>query len=145
MGPLHTIWLLFQKTILSNQLIVLSLMGITKSRHKRNMSLDVLCLLTFCYHVLFFPRLCKATKLIFCALNSLLKTIQETDSSKPLPQWPTYAAILKKLTEEDGINFFQSQEIQGFADAESFFTAHCEDYCKLSNVSGLDWLGLTFR
>jgi hypothetical protein len=68
---------------------------------------------------------------ILGALNSLLKTIQETDklASKPLHQWPTYAATQKKFTEEGGEKSYQSQVVQCLSGAETYYAAHCEDYC----------------
>ena len=49
---------------------------------------------------------------ILGALTSLLKTLKETNklSSRPLDQWPTYAATLRKITEEEGSKVYQCQD-----------------------------------
>ena len=48
---------------------------------------------------------------ILGALNSRLKTLKETDklASKPLAQWTTYAATLRKCMKEDGKTIYQCQ------------------------------------
>lgn len=68
---------------------------------------------------------------ILCAMNSLLRTVQETEklSSKPLSAWPTYVATRKKFTEEGGIKYYQSQEVRQVSVAETFFSSHCDEYC----------------
>ena len=66
------------------------------------------------------------------ALTSLLKTLKETEklSSKPLDQWPTYAATLSKCTEEEGNRVYQCQELKHFSEAVRLYTSRCEDYCR---------------
>ena len=68
---------------------------------------------------------------ILGALNSLLKTVQETEklASRPLNQWPTFSATLKKFTEEDGIKSYQCQEVKLLSQAEVFYETHYPDYC----------------
>ena len=41
---------------------------------------------------------------ILGALNNLLRTVKETNklNAKPLDQWPTFAATMKKITDQDG-------------------------------------------
>ena len=53
---------------------------------------------------------------ILGALTGLLKTLKETNklASKPLDQWPTYAATIRKVTEEDGSKVYQCQELKRF-------------------------------
>ena len=67
---------------------------------------------------------------IFGALNSLLKTLKETDklASKPLAQWTTYSATLKKCTKEDGKTIYQSQLIKKCSEAESYYSSKYEGY-----------------
>lgn len=68
---------------------------------------------------------------ILGALNCLLKTLKETEklSSKPLDQWPTYAATLGKCTEEDGSKVYQCQELKQFSEAVRLYTSLHKDYC----------------
>ena len=50
---------------------------------------------------------------------------------KPLEQWLTYAAMLKKITlNEDGEAVYQGQALQRFSEAKNFFQAHHQEYCK---------------
>ena len=60
---------------------------------------------------------------ILLALNSVLKTMKETEklSSKPLDQWSTYAATIKKITCEHEEIFYQCQEIKKYFDAHSYY------------------------
>ena len=53
---------------------------------------------------------------ILGALTGLLKTLKETDklASKPLDQWPTYAATLRKCTEEERHTVYQCQNLNGW-------------------------------
>ena len=48
---------------------------------------------------------------ILGALTCLLKTLKETDklATKPLEEWPTYAATLQKFTKEDSSTLYQFQ------------------------------------
>ena len=60
-----------------------------------------------------------------------LKTLKETNklSSWPLDQWPTYAATLRKITEEDGSKVYQCQDLTHFSEVISLYSAKYEDYC----------------
>ena len=51
---------------------------------------------------------------ILGALNALLKTLRETDklASKPLDQWPTYAATPAKCASEGGDTVYQLQKLE---------------------------------
>ena len=73
---------------------------------------------------------------ILGALTSLMKTIKETDKlkSRPLKEWPTYAALKKKLKREDGKIEYQAQELRPFKVGDSYYTEHYQDYC--SKVTG---------
>ncbi len=51
-------------------------------------------------------------------------------NTKPLDQWPTYAATIKKITlEADGDSVYQGQVLKTFSDAELYFKSHYQDYC----------------
>ena len=65
------------------------------------------------------------------AMSSLLRTVKEVDklSSCGLERWPTYAATLAKITEEDGKRVYQLQEIKCFAQAKDHFTANFNEFC----------------
>jgi len=85
---------------------------------------------------------------ILGALSSLLKTLRETETlaTKPLEQWSTYSATLKKLTNKDNKVFYQSQEVKHFTQVKDYYMAHYEDICrKVSNCikSRLGWSDLT--
>ena len=56
---------------------------------------------------------------ILGALNALLKTLWETDklASKPLDQWPTYAATLAKCASEGGDTVYQLQKLKRYPQA----------------------------
>ena len=53
-----------------------------------------------------------------------LKTLKETNklSSRPLDQWPTYAATLRKITEEDGSKVYQCQDLTHFSEVISLYS-----------------------
>ena len=72
---------------------------------------------------------------ILGALSGLLKTLKETDklASKPLDQWPTYAATLGKCTEEAGNTVYQCQELKKYSEAQRYYNSKYEEYC--SSVS----------
>ena len=65
------------------------------------------------------------------ALTYLLRTVKETNklNAKPLDQWPTYVATLKKLTNDDGEWVYQGQVLKKFPDTKSHFESHYEEYC----------------
>ena len=68
---------------------------------------------------------------ILGALTYLLRTVKETNklNTKPLDQWPTYAATLKKITNEDEQWVYQGQVLKKFSEAKSHFESHCQEYC----------------
>ena len=68
---------------------------------------------------------------ILGALTCLLKTLKETDklSSKPLAQWTTYAATLRKCTEEDGHTVYQCQQLKKYSEAQRYYSSKYEEYC----------------
>ena len=85
---------------------------------------------------------------ILGALTSLLKTLCETETltSKPLEQWSTYSATLKKFTNEDNKVLYQSQEVKHFTQVKEYYLTHYEDVCrKVSDCikSRLGWSDLT--
>ena len=84
---------------------------------------------------------------ILGALTSLLKTLRETETlaSKPLAQWSTYSATLKRFTKKDSKELYQSQEVKHFTQAEEYYLAHYDDVCKRVSdciKTRLDWLDL---
>ena len=72
---------------------------------------------------------------ILGALSSLLITLKETENLpvKPLSQWTTYAAMLKKCTEEDGHTVYQCQQLKKYAEAQEYYSSKYMEYCR--NVS----------
>ena len=70
---------------------------------------------------------------ILGALTNLLRSIKETNklNTKPLEQWPTYAAMLNKITfDDEGEAVYQGQVLKRFSEAKSFFQTHHQEYCK---------------
>ena len=67
---------------------------------------------------------------ILGALTGLLKTLKEINKlgSMPLDQWPTYAATMRKITEEDDSKVYQCQELKHFSAAVSLYSAKYGDY-----------------
>ena len=64
------------------------------------------------------------------ALNALLKVLRDTEklASKPLDQWPTYAATLAKCTSEEGDTVYQCQKLKGYPQALSYSSKY-KEYC----------------
>ncbi len=64
---------------------------------------------------------------ILGALTYVLRTVKETNklNAKPLDQWPTYAATVKKITDEDGESLYQGQALNKFSEAKNYFETHC--------------------
>ena len=86
---------------------------------------------------------------ILGAFTSLLRTVQELNklSSKCPQHWHTYSATLKSMTEEDGKKVYQQHVLHSFAEAERYFTSHCEEYCTTVTSclrSRLEWTDLDF-
>ena len=67
---------------------------------------------------------------ILGALTGLLRTLKEINKlgSKPLDQWPTYAATMSKITEEDGTTVYQCQELKNISAAVGLYSAKYGDY-----------------
>lgn len=61
--------------------------------------------------------------------------MKETDklSSKPLEEWLTYAATLRKCTKKEGFTLYQCQQLKKYSEARSYYTSKYEEYC--SSVS----------
>ena len=68
---------------------------------------------------------------ILAAVTSLLKTMKETEKlrSKPLDQWPTYAATMKKISSEGEEKVYQCQEIKKYSEALTYYQNRSQDYC----------------
>ena len=68
---------------------------------------------------------------ILGALNCLLRTMKETKklSVKSLDQWPTYAAMMKKITEEGSEKIYQGETLKKFSEAKSYYQRKYSDYC----------------
>ena len=84
---------------------------------------------------------------ILGALNALLKTMRETDrlASKPLDQWPTYAATLAKCTCGGGDTVYQCQKLQRYPEALSYYSSNYKEYCSAVSMhikSRLSWSDL---
>ena len=62
------------------------------------------------------------------AFTSLLRTVKEVNklSSKPLEQWRTYYATLKKLSDD---NSYQCQELRNLSQAKSFYESKHDEFC----------------
>ena len=98
-------------------------------------------LLTPC---MIFPKYMQSDEVdILGALSGLLKTLKETDklASKPLDQWPTYAATLGKCTEA-GDTVYQCQEFKKYSEAQRYYYSKYEEYCSSGSQcikSRLSW------
>ena len=68
---------------------------------------------------------------ILGALTYLLRTVKQTNkvNAKPLDQWPTYTATMKKIVAEDGEWVYQGQVLKKFPEAKSYFERHYQEYC----------------
>ena len=77
---------------------------------------------------------------ILGALNSLLKTLKETNklASKPLAQWMTYSSTLRKCTKEDGKTIYQCKQLKKYSEAENYYSSNYEGYCIKSTLSWSD-------
>ena len=62
------------------------------------------------------------------ALNCLLRTVKETKklSVKSFDQWPTYAATMKKITEEGDKKIYQSETLKKFSEAKAAMSANIQ-------------------
>ena len=67
---------------------------------------------------------------ILGALTVLLKALKATNnlSSMPLDQWPTYAATMREITDEDDSKVYQCQELKHFSAAVSHYSVKYGDY-----------------
>ena len=65
------------------------------------------------------------------SFNLSPKNSKETEklSSKPLDQWPTYAATIRNCTEKDGNKTYQCHEPKQFSEAVRLYSSQYEDYC----------------
>ncbi len=63
---------------------------------------------------------------ILGALTYLLRSVKETNqlSAKPIDHWPTYAATLQKISEEDGERVYQGKLLKQFSQAKIYFENH---------------------
>ena len=57
--------------------------------------------------------------------------LKETDklASKPLEQWPTYAATLAKCADEEGHRVYHCQQLKRYSQALSYYSSKYEGYC----------------
>ena len=81
------------------------------------------------------------------ALSCLIRTVKETTKlkSKPLSQWATYSATLKKVTQESGEFVYQCQQLKLFSEAKLYYESKNADYCsKVTECirSRLEWSNL---
>ena len=66
------------------------------------------------------------------ALSCLLKTTKELEnlSRKPIEEWPTYAATMKKFADDkDGSKVYQGTTVKKFTQAVDFYSSHYAQYC----------------
>ena len=63
---------------------------------------------------------------IQAALTGLLNSVKELDKlkSKPLTQWPTFAATLSKCTVDNESTTYQCQELKNFFVAKTYYENH---------------------
>ena len=102
---------------------------------KGNTSLVVLYFLTFLHHAVFSKVMQNDEVDILAAVTSLLKTMKETEKlrSKPLDQWPTYAATMKKISSEGEEKVYQCQKIKKYSKAQTYYQNRSQDYCSKVN------------
>ena len=50
------------------------------------------------------------------------KPAEDHPETLPLAKWPTYSAILKNITEENGQKVYQCQNLKRFNEAEAYYT-----------------------
>ena len=65
------------------------------------------------------------------ALSCLIRTVKETNKlkSKPLSQWTTYSATLKKVTQESGEFVYWCQQLKLFSEAKLYYESMNAEYC----------------
>ena len=86
----------------------------------------------FCYLALFFSRVMQEGDVdVLGAFSCLVRTVKEVEelSSKGLEHWPTYSAVLKKLTNSDGETEYQLQTLTRVVQAKVYYSADVEEYC----------------
>ena len=70
---------------------------------------------------------------ILGALTGTIKTLKETEklASKPLEEWPTYAATLNKCSPDgnDGAISYQCQSLNGYKETLRMYSAKYTEYC----------------
>lgn len=70
---------------------------------------------------------------ILGALTGIIKTLKKTEklASKPLEEWPTYAATLNKCSPDgnDGAISYQCQSLKGFKETLRMYSAKYTEYC----------------
>ena len=68
---------------------------------------------------------------ILRSLSYLLRTVKETNklNGKQLDQWTTYAATLKKISENEGGKLYQGQGLRNFPQAKNYFEKNYQDCC----------------
>ena len=86
---------------------------------------------------------------VLAAFTSLLRTVKEVNklSSKPLDQWPTYAATLQKIILEDEKRVYQCQILRHYDEAIDHYSTHHQEHCTSITSclkSRLAWSDLQF-
>ena len=70
---------------------------------------------------------------ILGALTGIIKTLKETEklASKPLEEWPTYAATLNKCSPDgdDGAISYQCQSLKGYKETLRMYSTKYTEYC----------------
>ena len=76
---------------------------------------------------------------ILSALTGILRAMKELDkfSLTAIDQWPTYASIIAKCTQDPDTEhyLYQSQELKNFTAATLYYTNHAADICERVSVS----------
>lgn len=76
---------------------------------------------------------------ILSALTGILRAMNKLDkfSLTAIDQWPTYASIIAKCTQDPDTEhyLYQSQELKNFTAATLYYTNHAADICERVSVS----------
>ena len=126
-GSKHVALPPFQRILQWNQLIVLNSKNTQGNGQMPSIFLAVYCSLTFLHHLLSSPSLCKLMSWIFLELY-VTYWEQWRRPTKPLNQQPTYAATMKKITDENGEKVDQAQLLKEYTKAEPIWNRY-QEYC----------------
>ena len=80
-----------------------------------------------------------------CMQSDEVDILGALNASKPLEQWPTYAATLAKCADEERRKVYQCQQLKRYFQALSYYSSKYKGYCSgVSNQikSRLSWSDL---